>query len=125
MRPFFWRTILSVLLVTLISFSQVVSAVAGQLTLLKRDPFLPPALIPEAVVGNANRKVTPERELKLRGVLYDGKDFIINLNGVLLKRGQFFGDYKLLEVEGKKAVLQKKDGQRLVVQMENEEKRGN
>jgi hypothetical protein len=60
----------------------------------------------------------PAPRLVLKGLLLAGPDTVVNINDVMLRIGERIEGYRLLAIEGTRAVLDK-GGKRLVLDIEN------
>ena len=78
---------------------------AAQADNLKHDPFVRPVLVPQptSAAPASESALKPE----LRAIMAAGPDSIVNIEGVLLRRGEQFNGYRLIEVHEETAVFVK------------------
>lgn len=82
-----------------------------------RDPFRQPGSV-AAGTGAGKAEVIPAvRGLELRGVIYDRKDSLVNIDGKIIGIGEFIHEYRLVHVEEREAVLAKK-GKRIRLKLD-------
>lgn len=82
------------------------SGVAGaQVDNLKHDPFVRP--MPALLSTSAMQASESESKPELRAIMAAGADSIVNLEGVLLRRGEQFNGYLLIKVHEGSAVFVK------------------
>lgn len=80
------------------------SGVAGvQADNLKHDPFVRPLLLPQPT--SAAQASASAAKPELRAIMAAGPESIVNIEGVLLRRGEQFNGYRLLEVHEETAVF--------------------
>jgi hypothetical protein len=72
---------------------------------LQHDPFVRPVLVaqPTSAAPASAPAATPE----LRAIMAAGPESIVNIEGVLLRRGEEFNGYRLVEVHEETAVFVK------------------
>jgi len=86
----------------------------------KRDPFIP--LIDRD--GNLLPEIRPAGstvEINLEGILWDqrGESYAI-ISGTVLREGDYFGDYKVINIERKRVILTRA-GEEITINLSEEE----
>jgi hypothetical protein len=81
---------------------------------LQRDPFKRPSLAP---VANARSAGTENPVLDLRGVIYDSRQPLANIDGQIVGIGDFIEEYRLVKVGEREATLVK-NGKRITLKLD-------